>query len=370
MKRSTKKILTTHVGSLPQPAAWADAAVGADAVRAGVGEVVRKQRDIGLDVINDGEYAKGGDWLSYTDDRFGGFEARPPSGPPISTLGKDRTEFADFYQYANERQTLFYSPGKQIVQTRTHWVCTGPIVYRGQAALQHEIDLVKDVAGSNEMFLTTTAASSLEVYRTNEYYATQEEFVFALAEALRTEYELVAQAGLLVQVDDAWLTALWDRIGIPMGMEAFRNYCLVRVEALNHALANIPVEQIRYHLCWGSWHGPHAFDLEMRDIVDIMLRVRAGAYLFEAANARHEHEYAIWENVKLPPGKIIIPGVVTHSTDVVEHPELVAQRIRRFADLVGRENVIAGADCGFGGRTHPQIAWAKLRALAEGAALV
>lgn len=172
-----------------------------------------------------------------------------------------------------------------------------------------------------------------------------------------------------MQVDDAWLTALWDRIGIPMGLEAFRAWCMVRVEALNHALSSIPTEQIRYHLCWGSWHGPHAFDLEMRHVVDIMLSVNAGAYLFESANARHEHEYQVWEVVKLPAGKIIIPGVITHSTDVVEHPELVAQRIRRFAERVGTENVIAGADCGFGGRTHPQIAWAKLRALTEGAAL-
>jgi 5-methyltetrahydropteroyltriglutamate--homocysteine methyltransferase len=370
VKRSSTRILTTHVGSLPAPESFlsADAPTERE-IRSSVGDVVHRQREVGLDIINDGEYAKGGDWLSYTDDRLTGFEARPPIGAPISTLGADREEFADFYKYANERGTLFYTPGKQIVQNRIHWTCTGPIAYRGQVALQHEIDTIKAFAAPEDVFLTTTAPASLEAYRRNEFYATQEEFVFALAEALRTEYEMVAAAGLLVQVDDAWLTAMWDRTGIAMGLDAFRAWCTVRVEALNHALANIPEEQIRYHLCWGSWHGPHAYDLEMRHIVDIMLKVKAGAYLFEAANARHEHEYEIWESLKLPDGKIIVPGVVTHSTDIVEHPALVAQRIERFARLVGRENVIAGADCGFGGRSHPQIAWAKLKSLADGASL-
>ena len=193
--------------------------------------------------------------------------------------------------------------------------------------------------------------------------------MFALAEAMRTEYQAIIEAGFILQIDDAWLVALWDRIGIPMGLEAFRKCCEMRIEALNHALRGLPEERIRYHLCWGSWHGPHAYDIELEKVVDLMLRVRAQGYLIEAANARHEHEYAIWERVKLPEGKILIPGMVTHATDVIEHPELVAQRIRRFAKLVGVENVIAGADCGFGGRTHPQIAWAKLKALAEGAAL-
>ncbi|HEV8021947.1 MAG TPA: cobalamin-independent methionine synthase II family protein [Candidatus Lustribacter sp.] len=371
MNRSSRaKILTTHVGSLPQPdGSWTNAASGPGALQASVEDVVRKQRDVGLDVINDGEYAKGGDWLSYADERFAGFEARQLQGLPMIARGADRETFADFYDYANRHGTLFYNPGEQIVQKRTHWVCTSPIRYTGQAALAREIELLASSAAGAETFLTTTAPSSLEVYRGNEYYATQEEFVWALAEALRTEYETIARAGLIVQVDDAWLTALWDRIGIPMGLDAFRAWCTTRVDALNHALAGIPPEQIRYHLCWGSWHGPHAFDIEMRHVADIMLRVNAGAYLFEAANARHEHEYEVWDNVKLPAGKIIIPGVITHATDVVEHPALVAQRIRRYTERVGEENVIAGADCGFGGRSHPQIAWAKLRSLVDGAAL-
>ena len=196
-----------------------------------------------------------------------------------------------------------------------------------------------------------------------------EEFLYALAEALRVEYETLVKAGLLVQIDDAWLPALWDRIGIPMGLPKYRRYCMLRVEALNHALRNVPEEQVRYHLCWGSWHGPHKHDIPLADLVDVMLAVKAQMYLFEAANARHEHEYTLWEHVKLPDGKILAPGVVTHATPIVEHPELVSQRIQRFARLVGRENVVASTDCGLGLRCHPQIAWAKLQALSEGAAL-
>ena len=248
-------------------------------------------------------------------------------------------------------------------------VCTGPVTYIGQAALKQEIELTVAAAGTEDAFLTSTAPASLEVYRRNRFYKSDEEYVFAVAEAMRVEYEAIVAAGLVLQVDDAWLPALWDRIGIGMGLEAFRARCTMRIEALNHALRNIPEDRVRYHLCWGSWHGPHAFDLELGHIVDLMLKVRAQAYLVEAANVRHEHEVAVWEKVKLPEGKILIPGLVTHSTDVVEHPELVSQRLQRYAQLLGKENVIAGIDCGFGGRSHPQIAWAKLRSLVEGAAL-
>lgn len=364
MRRSTDRTLTTHVGSLPEPPGLAT-----DAKRlAAVPEVVAKQRAIGLDVINEGEYTKGGDWLRYADTRFGGFGERPrPDGKPLIQQGKDREEFAEFYAYATERGTLFYAPGNQMATKRPNWVCTGPITYEAHDALKREIEALVKHAGTTDVFLTSTAPASLEVYRGNEYYATDEDYLFAFAEALRVEYEAIANAGIILQIDDAWLPALWDRIGIAMGIEAFRKRCAVRVEALNHALRNIPEEQIRYHLCWGSWHGPHAYDLELVHIVDIMLAVNAQAYLVEAANARHEHEYTVWDEVKLPEGKILIPGVITHATDGIEHPELVAQRIRRFAKRVGRENVISGADCGFGGRTHPQIAWAKLEALVEGA---
>ena len=359
MKRSSHRILTTHVGSLPL--------IDVNTVEA----IVRQQRSLGLDLVNEGEYTKGGDWLSYMEGRFGGFEPRPPApgAIPLIAQGRDREVFADFYKYAAEKGTLFYTPGEQIKRVRPIWVCTAPITYTGGTSLAREIEELKRHVPAEDAFLTSTAPASLEVYRRNEYYRSEEEFVHAIAEAMRVEYETIADSGVVLQIDDAWLVALWDRIGVQMGLDAFRKRSLVRIEALNHALRNVPEDRVRYHLCWGRWHGPHAYDIELKDVVDLMLRVKAQAYLIEGANARHEHEYAVWDTVKLPKGKILIPGVVTHSTDVVEHPEVVAQRIGRFAQRVGKENVIAGCDCGFGGRSHPQIAWAKLKSLVEGAAL-
>lgn len=372
MRRSSRKILTTHVGSLPGlseldrngPSYERD-------LQDAVAKIVELQRSIGIDVINEGEYTKGADWLSYLEHRFDGFEQEPASASakPVILQGKDREDFADFYQWATERGTLAFAVPGKVRPPRPAWRCVGPIQYAGHAALQRELDLLSAHAAQSEVFLTSTAPASLEPYWHNAFYPTQEAFLFALADALRTEYEAIVDAGFVLQVDDAWLPAMWDRIGMAMGLEAFKTWCLVRVEALNHALRNIPEDRIRYHLCWGSWHGPHAYDLEMRHLVDVMLRVKAQAYLFEAANPRHEHEFAVWQSVRLPEGKIIIPGVVTHSTDIIEHPELVSLRIQRFANLVGKENVIAGTDCGFGGRTHPQIAWAKLIALVAGAKL-
>jgi 5-methyltetrahydropteroyltriglutamate--homocysteine methyltransferase len=369
MRRSSQRILTTHVGSLP----LLERSEGdpPNQLRRSVERVVQRQRAVGIDIVNEGEYTKGGDWLSFAETRFRGFEERPrpPEELPLIARGRDREEFADFYTYATDRGTLFYAPGEQIRTRRPYWVCTAPVEYSGQADLQREIALLTDAAGTEDVFLTSTAPASLEVYRRNDYYASDEEYVYAIAEAMRVEYTAIVDAGVILQVDDAWLPALWDRIGMQMGLEAFRRRCIVRVEALNHALRGLPVEQIRYHLCWGSWHGPHVYDLELRHIVDIMLMVNAGAYLVEGANARHEHEWQVWESVALPPDRILIPGVVTHSTDVVEHPDLVAQRVQRFAGALGREQVIAGADCGFGGRSHPQIAWAKLQSLVDGARL-
>jgi 5-methyltetrahydropteroyltriglutamate--homocysteine methyltransferase len=371
MRRSTDRILTTHVGSLPElPGLDPEAADYEARLKHDVAEVVARQRETGIDVINEGEYTKGGDWLSFIESRFEGFEAkeRPAGEVPMILRGKDREEFAEFYQYAAEH--VFFTPGRQIRTSRPYWVCTGPIAYTGQKELAREIALLKDAAGNSEdVFLTSTAAASLEVYRRNDYYATEEEYLYALTDALAVEYLTIVDAGVILQVDDAWLPALWDRIGMQMGLEAFRKRCEVRVEALNYALKGIPEEQVRYHLCWGSWHGPHAYDLELKHIVDIMLKVNAGAYLIEGANARHEHEWVVWQDTKLPAGKILVPGVVTHSTDLVEHPEIVSQRLQNYARVAGKENVIAGADCGFGGRSHPQIAWAKLRSLVEGAEL-
>jgi 5-methyltetrahydropteroyltriglutamate--homocysteine methyltransferase len=371
MQRSTSKILTTHVGSLPFLSLEKGIGSGDEThLKDDVAAVVAQQRSIGVDIVNEGEYAKGGDWLRYMQNRFGGFtEIDAPEGKPLVEQGKDREDFAEFYRYASERGTLFFTPGAQIAKKRPVHACTGPVTYVGQVELKKEIDVTIAAAGKDNVFLTSTAPGSLEVYRRNRHYKNDEEYVFGLAEAMRVEYEAIADAGLILQVDDAWLPALWDRIGIAMGIDAFRARSEMRIAALNHALRNIPEDRVRYHLCWGSWHGPHAYDLEFERIADIVLKVKAQAFLIEGANARHEHEYAVWEKIKLPEDKILIPGVVTHSTDVIEHPELVSQRLQRYARLVGKENVIAGTDCGFGGRSHPQIAWAKLAAMVEGAAL-
>lgn len=371
MQRSDNRFLTTHVGSLPNLVDLDEAAPDYEArLKSAVEKVVARQRELGIDIVNEGEYTKGGDWLSFVESRFGGFEARdwPEGEKPLLAQGKDREDFAAYYQYATEKGILFYNPGDQIQHARRKvWVCTGPVSYSGDQELAREIAVTKQAAGTDNVFLTSTAPASIEVYRRNEYYASEEEFLYALADALAIEYRTIADSGLILQVDDAWLPALWDRIGMQMGMEAFRKRCEVRIEALNHALKGIPEDRIRYHLCWGSWHGPHAYDLELKHIADLMLKVNAQAYLIEGGNVRHEHEWQVWEDIKFPDGKILIPGVISHATETIEHPEMVAQRIGRYANVIGRSNVIAGADCGFGGRAHPQIAWAKLKALGEGA---
>jgi len=279
MRQSVSKILATHLGSLPFLSLANGIATG-DATRLAedVAAVVAQQREIGIDLINEGEYSKGGDWLRYMQKRFGGFtNIEAPEGKPLIEQGKDREDFADFYRYATERGTLFYTPGAQSGGKRPVQACTGPVTYTGQAELKTEIDVTVAVAGTEDVFLTSTAPASLEVYRRNRYYKSDEEYVFAIAEAMRVEYEAIVSAGLILQVDDAWLPALWDRIGIGMGLTAFRARCEMRVEALNHALRNIPENRVRYHLCWGSWHGPHAYDLELDRIVDIMLKVKAQA---------------------------------------------------------------------------------------------
>jgi 5-methyltetrahydropteroyltriglutamate--homocysteine methyltransferase len=375
MRASTDRILTTHVGALPAPEGlWAKKDIEEPVLRAAVRDVVRQQREVGLDIVNEGEFTKGGNWVEFVNSRISGFQPRAAGGSAKLLFGsKDWQEFSDFYKAAMEGGTLFEQTKSAPNQTRTmDWGCTGPLSYIGQAELQREIDCLRDALGTipaSDAFLTTTAPASIEPGRENSHYKTQEDFVFALADALSVEYEAIAKAGFNVQVDDAWLAALWDRIGIPMGLAAFQRYCAIRVEALNHALRNIPESQIRYHLCWGSWHGPHSQDIPLKDIVGSMLAVKAQTYLFEAANVRHEHEYKVWETVKLPEHKILAPGVVTHSTPLIEHPELVASRIERFANIVGRERVIASTDCGMGLRCHHQIAWAKLKVLGEGAAL-
>ena len=365
MRASTDRILTTHVGSLQTPeyidpekfSRMTDAQL-----RVAVQDVVDGQKRAGIDIIDEGELTKGGIWVTYVHERFGGFDKVPSGdGPPLMPPPKDWLEFDTYYK----DRTPPRGAGQDLV-------CTGPVTYKGHALLQREIDLLVGALGDTprgDAFLTSTAPLSLQQGRRNAYYKSDEEFVYAIADAIRVEYQMIIDAGLLLQVDDAWLAALWDRIGHEMGLEAYRRYCEPRVEALNYALKGIPADRVRYHLCWGSWPGPHAHDIPMQHIVDLMLKVDAQAYLFEAANGRHEHEYTVWEDIELADDKILVPGVISHCTPVVEHPELVAQRIRRFANIVGRERVIAGTDCGLGIRTNPQVAWAKLRSMADGAAI-
>jgi len=376
MRRSTDRILTSHVGSLPAPRdLWSLSGVDLQRLKKATREVVQLQRECGVDIVNEGEVTKGGNWVVFVNERLSGFEGRP-LGASVALLkdSADWVEFGEFYKAAMEGGTLFEQTraAPEVTTRSLDWACTGPIEYCGQAALQREIDCLKEALGDTppgDAFLTSTAPASLEPGRENQYYKSQEEFVFALAEAMSVEYRMIARAGLLLQVDDAWLAALWDRIGVKMGLEAYKRYCAVRVEALNHALKGIPPEQVRYHLCWGSWHGPHSHDIPLADMVDTLLSINAQTYLFEAANVRHEHEYVVWERTRLPDDKILAPGVVSHATTLIEHPELVSARIQRFANLVGRERVIASTDCGLGLRCHPQIAWAKLKALSQGAEL-
>ena len=377
MRHSTDRILTTHVGALPAPAGlWDRKDIPDDELAAAVCDVISRQREAGVDIINEGELTKGGNWVSFVNTRLGGF-TEDPDGQllKLTTSSLDWQEFSDFYNAALANGTLFEHTATAPAQTGNaprDFTCTEPVTYIGQAAITREIKLTQDALGDQDpadVFLTSTAPTSIEPGRVNKYYQTEEEYVYALAEAMQVEYEAIAGAGFMVQVDDAWLAALWDRIGIPMGLENYRKYCELRTEALNHALCNIPPEQVRYHLCWGSWHGPHSRDLPLKDIVDILLKVNAQTYLIEGANVRHEHEYLVWDDVKLPEGKILAPGVVTHATPLIEHPELVAGRIIRYANRVGRENIVASTDCGLGLRCHPQIAWAKLKVLSEGARL-
>jgi 5-methyltetrahydropteroyltriglutamate--homocysteine methyltransferase len=375
MRRSRDSILTTHVGALPAPQeVWTDPFADLLRLRREVAGVIRLQREAGIDLVNEGELTKGGNWVTFINSRLSGFESRKSErAASLLTESEDWKTFDAFYAAASAGGTLFEQTRAAPSQVRTEeFVCTGPISYVGRSALQREIDALRDCLGTlppGDAFLTSTAPASIEAGRKNEHYRTQEEFLFALADAMSVEYETIAKAGFVLQVDDAWLAALWDRVGMKMGLEAYKRFCAVRVEALNHALRNVPADQVRYHMCWGSWHGPHAFDIPLREMLDVLLSINAQTYLFEAANVRHEHEYRIWETVRLPEGKILAPGVVSHATTLVEHPELVSERIQRYARLVGPQNVIASTDCGLGLRCHPQIAWAKLRVLGEGAAL-
>jgi 5-methyltetrahydropteroyltriglutamate--homocysteine methyltransferase len=392
MLRSTDRIQTTHAGSLPRTpeliAANAAREAGGEAegfaelLRTAVTDLVRRQLDLGITVVGDGEFGKSmssavdyGAWWSYSFQRTGGLEIdgdhawvteqvlSSPGNVRLTGFGhrRDRQRFSE--AYADPESGIFTGGPKPFPSV------TGPLTYTGQEAIAQDTANLRaalDATDAREGFITALSPGSASRI-TNKYYGSDEELLFAWADVLREEYRAVIDAGLVLQIDDPSIAENFDQIEPEPAVEDYVAFTQLRVDALNHALRGLPQDQIRFHLCWGSWHGPHTTDLPMKDIVRTMLKIDAGAYSFEAGNVRHEHEYKVWDDVALPEGKLILPGVVSHATNVVEHPELVADRIERFAVRVGRENVVASTDCGLGGRIHPQIAVAKLEALAQGA---
>jgi len=382
MKRSSDRILTTHVGSLIRPQALQeflrarqsgkpyDVKAYQKCLSESVADVVREQAGAGIDVVSDGEFGKSISWAQYALERLSGFERRPLRQEIANPFkrGADRTRFAEFYAELD---------AKEAVATTTEAICVGPIKYTGQAELQRDIDNFKAALKNvkvEEAFLPVAAPASVIPDRKNEYYRSDEELQTAIAEAMRTEYKMIVDAGFLLQLDDARSAVTYDRMVPPASFADYRKWLSRQVDILNHAIEGLPADRIRYHVCWGSWPGPHTSDVPLREIVDLILQVKVGAYVIEGANPRHEHEWQIWKNAKLGAGQVLIPGVISHATNVVEHPELVAERIARLARVLGRENVIAGTDCGFAQgpfyrRVHPSVMWAKLEALSEGARL-
>ena len=384
MKRSDRKILTTHVGSLPRPREMLaplhakesgeqyDAAGLEREIAAAVSAAVHRQTELGIDVINDGEHGRAS-FATYANTRIGGLERVKHPPPHINRPTRDAIEFPAVYEEMRKmfgaRRALTGRPEDSV-----SLVCTGPIKYIGQDEVRADIAHLKAATAgvpAAEVFVTAISPTNLEMYFENQYYKTEEEYLFALAEAMREEYKAVVDAGFVLQVDDPRLITHYNRMpGITL--EENRKFIELRVEVLNHALQGIPEDRVRFHTCYSINVAPRVHDLEMRHYVDLMLKVRAQGYSIEAANPRHEHEWRIWNEVKLPEDKILIPGVVSHCVYQVEHPELVAERIERFASIVGRERVIAGTDCGFatsraGDELHPDVAWAKLKSLVEGA---
>lgn len=376
MNRSTERILTTHTGSLPRPDRLMDVMLAQSAgkavdvpafqqtIRGAVDEIVKRQLDLGVDVIDDGEQSKSG-FIAYVNARLAGFEPYVPP-PGEKPFGGSR-ELRDFPEYYEAHQ----GPGGQAARM----VCTGPISYKGHAELRRDLANLKSAVGNrsvSDVFVPSASPSSVEGWQKNAYYRTQEEFLYAIADAMREEYREIVDAGFLVQLDDPMLATQYT-IDPNLTVPDLLAWGKLRVEALNHALRDIPPDRVRYHTCYGINIGPRTSDLELKYFIDLVLSVRAGAYSFEAANPRHEHEWQLFQHVKLRDDKVLIPGVITHSSVLVEHPEVVAQRILRYAQVVGRERVIAGTDCGFatnpGGvpEIHPTIVWAKFKALVEGA---
>ncbi len=385
MKRSDDRILTTHTGSLPRPADLVallnakelgephDGEVLAQRVRRAIAEIVERQAATGLDVIGDGEHSKV-NWRAYARDRLSGLEAFDGPSPHLGAT-RDSIEFAATYE---DTKLMLAARSPDIVPKRTvrpnAFACTGPVAYVGQAEVAADIANLKAALGGvdhTEAFITAISPSNLELYYQNRHYPSDEEYLLALADAMHVEYQAIVDGGFVLQIDDPRMATHYNRTP-GATIEQCRDFIALRVEAVNHALRGIPEDRVRFHTCYSVNIAPRLHDFELRHFVDLMLKINAGAYVIEAANPRHEHEWRIWRDTSLPDGKLLIPGVVSHCVHLVEHPELVAQRIERFAGAVGRERVLAGTDCGFGtsgagDELHPEVAWAKLAALVEGA---
>ena len=378
MKRSLKRILTTHTGRLERPEGITTAmeqhpdgrptdATFADQLRGAVADIVQAQKGAGLDVVNDGEFGKLS-WNTYLNGRLAGHEMVPLSQfNPDTRASRDRRDFAEFYAELERGGSHYYKNPGHAAPAGKRWACTGPVSYRGHAELKQDLDFLRaatEQSGAEEAFIPSTSPVRPGF---NAYYPTDTDYYVAVGEAMRAEYQAIVAAGFLVQIDDPYLPELWQRQPAGITVPEYRKQAERYVELVNHALRGIPEDRVRYHICWGSWHGPHTHDLPLKDIVDILLKVHAQGYVIEAANARHEHEWQVWGDIKLPADKILIPGVISHATNVVEHPDLVAWRIRNFASVIPPESIIAGTDCGLGYRVHRQIAWAKLKTLTDGA---
>jgi 5-methyltetrahydropteroyltriglutamate--homocysteine methyltransferase len=385
MKGSHSRILTTHVGSLPRPDALLElnrrrieGEVDEDEFQAGltsaVADVVAMQAKCGVDIVNDGEFGKAmsvssdyGAWLSYAYERLGGWEmTRPGDGGSLQM--RDADEFPDLYPKMWEEIGGGEHGGALMIMST---VFTEPVTYQGQETIARDLANLKaavEAAKTEEAFVTAVAPASFSRGQ-NRYYPSDTDYVFALAEALHEEYKAIVDAGFILQLDDPSLADEWSLSPPELSVADYRKAQAVKIEAVNRALEGIPKDKVRYHVCWGSWHGPHTTDIPLQEIVDIILEVNADGFSVEAGNVRHEHDWKVWHDVKVPDNLVLIPGVVSHATNLIEPAELIAERIMHYTDIVGRERVIASTDCGLGGRIHPELAWAKLRALTEGAAL-
>ena len=372
MKRSSERILVTHVGSLARPQDLMEMLVArnegspynSDALARRTREAVQKQIECGVDIVNDGELGKS-NFSRYARERLGGFVERPadPNFKPTSIFGRDMVEFTEYFNRGGRTSIGHHA---------RVFYCVEPLKYVGQDEVKSDIENLKAALQGKkieEAFLPAIAPGTMEHWMKNEYYPSDEAYLFAIAEAMREEYQAIIDAGFVLQIDDPDLADAWQ-MHPAMSVADYRKYQEMRIDALNHGLKDLPVDRIRFHMCWGSYHGPHKYDIPLKDIADLILKVRAGAYSIEASNPCHDHEWRVWKEVKLPEDKVLIPGVVGHCSDFIEHPRAIADRLVRYAEIVGRENVIAGTDCGIGSRVgHPQVGWAKFQAMAEGARL-